>query len=61
MASYVCLFDWTDQGVKNAADSAERVGYSSSQMAQRSTGRLWSESTRPSAPTPSSQSSKHPT
>lgn len=38
MASYVCLFDWTDQGVKNAADSAERVGKSSSQMAQRSTG-----------------------
>ena len=37
MASYVCLFDWTDQGVKNAADSVERVE-SSSEMAQSKHG-----------------------
>jgi uncharacterized protein with GYD domain len=33
----VRLFDWTDQGVKNAADSAERVE-SSSEMAQSKHG-----------------------
>ena len=33
MPSYVCPFDWTDQGVKSAADSVERVR-SSSEMAQ---------------------------
>ncbi len=26
MAKYVVLFDWTDQGVRNAKDSVERVG-----------------------------------
>jgi uncharacterized protein with GYD domain len=25
MPHYVCLFDWTDQGVKNAGDTVERV------------------------------------
>ncbi len=33
MPSYVCPFDWTDQGVKSAADSVERVR-SSSEVAQ---------------------------
>ena len=37
MPSYVCLFDWTDQGVKNASDSVERVE-SASQMAQSKHG-----------------------
>jgi uncharacterized protein with GYD domain len=37
MPSYVCLFDWTDQGVKSAADSVERV-QSSSEMAQSKHG-----------------------
>lgn len=26
MARYVVLFDWTDQGVRNAKDSVKRVG-----------------------------------
>lgn len=26
MARYVVLFDWTDQGVRNAQDSVQRVG-----------------------------------
>lgn len=26
MARYVVLFDWTDQGVRNATESANRVG-----------------------------------
>ena len=25
MPHYVCLFDWTDQGVKNAGDTVDRV------------------------------------
>jgi uncharacterized protein with GYD domain len=25
MPNYVCLFDWTDQGVRNARDTVERV------------------------------------
>jgi len=25
MAHYVCLFDWTDQGVRNARDTVDRV------------------------------------
>ena len=33
MPSYVCPFDWTNQGVESAADSVERVR-SSSEMAQ---------------------------
>ena len=37
MPSYVCLFDWTDQGVKNAADSVERV-QSASEMAHSKHG-----------------------
>ena len=37
MPSYVCLFDWTDQGVKNAADSVERVE-SASEMARSKHG-----------------------
>lgn len=37
MPSYVCLFDWTDQGAKSVGDSVERVE-SSSQMAQSKHG-----------------------
>ena len=37
MPSYVCLFDWTDLGVKSAADSTERV-QSFSEMAQSKHG-----------------------
>jgi uncharacterized protein with GYD domain len=37
MPSYVCLFDWTDLGVKSAADSMERVR-SFSEMAQSKHG-----------------------
>ena len=37
MPSYVCPFDWTNQGVDSAADSVERVR-SSSEMAQSKHG-----------------------
>ncbi len=37
MPSYVCLFDWTDQGVKNARDSLDRVD-SASEMAESKYG-----------------------
>jgi uncharacterized protein with GYD domain len=37
MPSYVCLFDWTDQGVKNAAQSVGRV-QSAAEMAQSKHG-----------------------
>ena len=37
MPHYVCLFDWTDQGIKNATDTVERVG-SASELAQSKYG-----------------------
>jgi uncharacterized protein with GYD domain len=37
MPTYVCLFDWTDQGIKNARDSVERVDRST-ELAQEKYG-----------------------
>lgn len=37
MPNYVCLFDWTDQGVKNARDTVDRVS-GAADMAQSKYG-----------------------
>jgi uncharacterized protein with GYD domain len=37
MPTYVCLFDWTDQGIRNARDSVERVERST-ELAQEKYG-----------------------
>src|SRR5215212_12032120 len=37
MPTYVCLFDWTDQGIRNARDTVDRVDRAS-ELAQRKYG-----------------------